>query len=69
MGLNYADYLKEANRTLKFAGLLKITEPLGRWESKHLELLSTIEEAGFSLVGNVEESAQFIYVDAIKKEL
>jgi predicted SAM-dependent methyltransferase len=27
MGLNYADYLKEAHRTLRFGGFLKIAEP------------------------------------------
>ncbi len=56
MGLNYADYLKEAYRTLKFGGFLKIAEPVSRWSEKRSALLSTIAEAGFLLVGNVEES-------------
>ena len=34
MGLNYADYLKEAHRTLKFGGMLKIAEPINRWQDK-----------------------------------
>ena len=66
MGLNYADYLKEAYRTLRFGGLLKIAEPISRWSEKRSELLSTIAKAGFLLVGNVEESNQFLYIDAIK---
>ncbi len=66
MGLNYADYLNEAYRTLRFGGLLKIAEPLSRWAEKRPELLLIIAEAGFSLVGNIEESNQFFYVDAIK---
>ncbi|MBK8420018.1 helicase-related protein [Candidatus Villigracilis saccharophilus] len=66
MGLNYPDYLKEAYRALRFGGLLKIAEPISRWADKRPELLSAISEAGFSLVGKVEESNQFMYIDAIK---
>lgn len=66
MGLNYADYLQEAYRTLKFGGLLKIAEPINRWAEKRSELLSKITEAGFLLVGDVVESNQFLYIDAIK---
>jgi hypothetical protein len=66
MGLNYADYLKEAYRTLRFGGMLKIAEPISRWDGKRPELLALISEIGFSLVGKVEESHQFFYVDALK---
>ena len=66
MGLNYADYFKEAYRTLRFGGLLKIAEPISRWMEKRSELLSNISDAGFSLVGKVDESNQFLYIDAIK---
>jgi ubiquinone/menaquinone biosynthesis C-methylase UbiE len=68
MGLNYADYLKEAYRTLRFGGMLKIAEPISRWEDKRPELLALISEIGFSLVGNVEESHQFFYIDALKMD-
>lgn len=68
MGLNYSEYLKEANRTLKFGGLLKIAEPISRWQDKREELLSNIVNAGFLLVGEVIESNQFLYIDAIKTE-
>jgi ubiquinone/menaquinone biosynthesis C-methylase UbiE len=66
MGLNYADYLKEAHRTLKFGGFLKIAEPITRWSEKRAELLLKIREAGFLLVGDVIESNQFLYIDAIR---
>ncbi len=69
MGLNYAEYLKEANRTLKFGGMLKVAEPINRWLDKREELLSNITNAGFLLIGEVLESNQFIYVDAIKTEV
>jgi len=68
IGLNYTDYLQEAQRTLRFGGFLKIAEPISRWQDKRSELLSAIAEAGFLLVGNVEESSQFLYIDAIKTD-
>ena len=66
MGLNYNDYLKEAYRTLKFGGLLKIAEPISRWMEKRNELIANITKVGFVLVGEVIESNQFLYIDAIK---
>jgi hypothetical protein len=53
-------------RALRFGGLLKIAEPISRWADKRPELLSAIFDAGFSLVGKVEEANQFMYIDAIK---
>ena len=66
MGLNYSDYLKEAYRTLKFGGLLKIAEPISRWTEKINELIANITKAGFVVVCDVIESNHFLYVDAIK---
>lgn len=66
MGSNYQDYLKEANRLLKFGGWLKIAEPGGRWIERHSELMNEISEAGFTPVGGIEQSAQFLYINAIK---
>jgi hypothetical protein len=66
MGVNYPDYLKEAYRVLKFGGLLKIAEPINRWLEKQSDLLARITNAGFLLIGNVEESSQFLYINAIK---
>lgn len=68
MGLNYVEYLQEAYRTLKFGGMLKIAEPINRWQDKREELLSNIADAGFLLIGEVVESNQFLYIDAIKTE-
>ena len=66
MGLNYADYLREAHRALKVGGWLKIAEPLSRWVDKRKALLEAIDQTGFSLVGNIEESGPFFYLTAIK---
>jgi superfamily II DNA or RNA helicase len=66
MGINYSDYLKEAYRVLKFGGLLKIAEPINRWLEKKSELLAQITIVGFLTIGNVEESSQFLYINAIK---
>ncbi|MDP8964902.1 MAG: methyltransferase domain-containing protein, partial [Cyanobacteriota bacterium] len=66
MGINYSHYLKEAYRVLKFGGLLKIAEPINRWLEKQSDLLAQITNAGFLLIGNVEESSQFLYINAIK---
>jgi hypothetical protein len=68
MGLNYSEYLKEAHRALRFSGLLKIAEPINRWQDKRVELVSNIANAGFLLIGEVVESNQFLYIDAIKTE-
>jgi hypothetical protein len=66
MGINYPDYLKEAYRVLKFGGLLKIAEPINRWLDKQSDLLAQITNAGFMMIGNVEQSSQFLYINAIK---
>lgn len=66
MGINYTDYLKEAYRVLKFGGLLKMAEPINRWIEKESELLAQITSAGFLTIGSIEESSQFLYINAIK---
>jgi hypothetical protein len=66
MGLNYADYLREAYRTLKFGGFLKIAEPIERWANKREGLLRQLKDAGFVLLGGVEEVGAFFYVSAVK---
>ena len=66
MGLNYSDYLKEAYRTLKFGGLVKIAEPANRWAEKKPELLSQLNAVGFCLLGEIEETSQFFYITAVK---
>jgi hypothetical protein len=67
MGANMSDYLREAHRTLKMGGILKIAEPAKRWAGeKRKPLLEMIQGVGFSLAGSVRESFRFIYVDAVK---
>ena len=46
MGLNYAEYLAEAHRTLKFGGMLKMAETIERWKDKRAELLERVASAG-----------------------
>jgi hypothetical protein len=67
MGLNYADYIKEAYRALKFGGMIKIAEPISRWENKRQGLISALTENSFLLIGELNESNQFMYIDAIKQ--
>jgi hypothetical protein len=66
MGLNYVDYLREAYRTLKFGGFLKIAEPIERWANKREGLLQQLKDVGFVLLGGVEEAGAFFYVSAVK---
>lgn len=66
MGINYPDYLKESHRVLKFGGMLKIAEPTNRWVERKSELLLQIKNSGFLLIGDIEESGSFLYIDAIK---
>jgi len=66
MGLNYGDYLKEAYRTLRFGGLLKIAEPIGRWAESRYELMKSIRSCGFQISGEPTTSDQFIYINAVK---
>jgi ubiquinone/menaquinone biosynthesis C-methylase UbiE len=66
MGSNWADYLKEAYRTVKPYGHLFIAEPAGRWQGRSEELKAAVEGAGFRPLGDVEQRYDFIYVTAVK---
>ena len=65
MGLNYADYLQEAHRTLKGGGSLLIAETISRWTDKKRELLDLITNLGFIIVKE-QESDHFLYINATK---
>ncbi|MFM7601054.1 MAG: helicase-related protein [Pseudanabaena sp.] len=65
MGLNYADYLQEAHRTLKGGGSLLIAETISRWTDKKQELLYLITNLGFTVVKE-QESDRFLYINATK---
>jgi hypothetical protein len=66
MGLNIADYIREATRTLKLDGQLWIYEA-----TSHIKDLqgftSNLELAGFRVIENIEVS-KFRYIRAIKSE-
>jgi len=66
MGTNWADYLKEAYRTLKPYGHLFIAEPLHKWRDRLAELREAVEAAGFQIVGDPEQRYGFLYVTAVK---
>ncbi len=65
MGLNYADYLQEAHRTLKGGGSLLIAETISRWTDKKQELLDLIASLGFTVVKE-QEGDRFLYINATK---
>ena len=67
-GVELQGLCQRRHRTLRFGGFLKIAEPISRWQDKRSELLTAIADAGFLLVGGVEESNQFLYIDAIKTD-
>ena len=67
MGVNWADYLKEAYRILRSGGLLKIAEPASSWsDDSFIALKKGIESAGFEILGDGKLSSKFIYFDAVK---
>lgn len=67
-GLNYRDYLKEAYRTLNYGGFIYIAEPTKNYEGEEgkNELKSLILEAGFKLVGDIDDRGKFIYITGTK---
>ncbi len=65
MGLNYADYLQEAHRTLKGGGSLLIAETISRWTDKKQELLDLVTSLGFTVVKE-QTGDRFLYINATK---
>ncbi|MFN9839552.1 MAG: helicase-related protein, partial [Pseudanabaena sp.] len=65
MGLNYADYLKEAYRTLKDGGSLLIAETMSRWTDKKQELIDTIRNSRFTIISE-KTGDRFLYINATK---
>jgi SAM-dependent methyltransferase len=66
MGLNIADYIREAARTLKLDGQLWIYEVTSRIKDLR-EFMIELELAGFRIIENTEVS-KFRYIQAIKAE-
>jgi len=67
MGLNWADYIKEAHRVLRPGGFIEVAEPASKWEGERQEeLKAVLEGVGFQLVGHARRSHQFLYLRAVK---
>ena len=66
MGLNIADYIREAARTLKLDGQLWIYEVISRIKDLH-RFIRGLELAGFKIIENTEVW-KFRYIRAIKSE-
>jgi len=67
MGLNWIDYLKEANRLSAPGAQLMIAEPQNRWANEKLNILTKgIQESGFELLGQPVIRDKFIYINASK---
>jgi superfamily II DNA or RNA helicase len=66
MGTNYIEYLKEAHRVLKPMAQIFISEPSKRWEDKENELKDKLINIGFTIIGDIKYSDNFIYINGIK---
>uniref|UniRef100_T1JBQ7 Ribosomal RNA-processing protein 8 n=1 Tax=Strigamia maritima TaxID=126957 RepID=T1JBQ7_STRMM len=65
MGTNFIDYLVEANRVLKFNGLLKIAEIKARFKSTEI-FTKIIQRLGFKLLNKDESHKMFVYFNLKK---
>jgi superfamily II DNA/RNA helicase len=67
-GTNYRDYLKESYRVLNYGGFIYIAEPSKDYEGVEgqSELKTLITDAGFKLVGDIENRGKFIYIVGTK---
>lgn len=67
-GINYKDYISEANRVLNYGGVIHIAEPSKSYETIEDEqkLIDLITESGFTIIGSIERRNKFIYVTGIK---
>jgi len=67
-GTNYKEYITEAHRVLVYGGVVHIAEPSKNYETQEDEqkLVDLITNAGFQVVGGIENRGKFIYVTGIK---
>ena len=67
-GTNYKEYISEAHRVLVYGGVVHIAEPSKNYEAQEDEqkLIDLITNAGFQVVGGIENRGKFIYVTGIK---
>ena len=66
MGANFADYLREAYRTLKLDGHLHIIEATSRFTDRE-DFVKGVKELGFAIV-SVEDKWKFTHIRALKTE-
>jgi superfamily II DNA or RNA helicase len=66
MGANFADYLREAYRTLNLDGQLHILEATERFADRN-EFVKTLQGLGFAIV-SVEDKWKFTHIRALKTE-
>ncbi len=66
MGANFADYLREAYRTLKLDGELHIIEATSRFSDRE-NFLKSLEVLGFAVV-TVEDKWKFTHIRGLKTE-
>ncbi len=66
MGANFADYLREAYRTLKLDGDLHIWESTSRFNDGS-DFAKGLEALGFTLV-TIEDEWKFTHIRALKTE-
>ena len=66
MGANFADYVREANRTLKLDGQLHIIEATSRFTNRE-QFTKALEALGFAVV-TVEDKWKFTHIKALKTE-
>jgi superfamily II DNA or RNA helicase len=66
MGANFADYLREGNRTLKLDGQLHILEATERFSDRNA-FVKSLERLGFAIV-SVEDKWRFTHIRAMKTE-
>ncbi len=66
MGANFADYIREAHRTLKLDGQLHVIEATSRLSNRD-EFAKTLEAFGFEVVA-IEDKWKFTHIRALKTE-
>jgi hypothetical protein len=67
MGVNFADYLKDAHRTLKLDGHLHIIEATSRFTDRD-RFAEGLKGLGYDIV-SIEDRWKFTYIRALKTEL
>jgi very-short-patch-repair endonuclease len=66
MGANFADYIREAHRTLKIDGHLHILESTARFQDR-AQFLSDLKALGFEVL-EVSDKFVFSHIHALKSD-